>query len=151
MFCTRKMGVVKIFFFVVAFLLSLLDCPCILAHFSQELLKFVVLYLTVVKTVKPERGSSEIIEHNTNSLLVQNNDGCPMKSFTISPLPQKELTVFKKCLFEGHLVCLYIFCLITMTNQEDSIIKPYTDRNFIHSVYITGLDICRDITASLSI
>lgn len=38
-----------------------------------------------------------------------------------------------------------------MTNQNDSIIKPYTDSDFINSVYITSLDICHDVTASLSI
>lgn len=75
----------------------------------------------------------------------------PIKLFPMFHLPEEELR-FNKRLSEGHMVCLYIFAwLIMIINQDGSFTKQFTDKDCIQSVYITGLDICQNITSSLPI
>lgn len=62
-------------FFLVVILLTPLDGPYILPHFSPELFTLIFLYLSIVQIVRTGLGSSEIIDHRTQIVYwFQDND-----------------------------------------------------------------------------
>lgn len=96
MFFTRITWVFR-GFSLLFFLLNPLDCPYILPHFSQELIKWIFLDLSVVKIVRPELVGSEIVDHRIKIVFwFRTMMMAPIKLFKIFHLPEEEFTLKNK-------------------------------------------------------